>query len=132
MSKIPVKKATLKVNHGIVGDAHAAPGDRQVSLLAKESHDKFQPYVEKCLRNGIFGENITTNGVLLTNLKIGDELIIKDVVLEVSKIGKECHAPCDIGKSVGRCIMPEEGIFAKVTKPGVISVGDEIKTKTKK
>lgn len=114
---------------GLEGDAHAGPGLRQVSLLARESIMKFQesPLVKVCLKNGIFGENITTEGIVLHELRIGDILNVGDAILEVSKIGKECLKPCFIAKDVGDCIMPREGIFAKVISGGIIDVGDEIK-----
>lgn len=111
---------------GVAGDAHANGGARQVSFLAKESHDKFQPLVKVCLKAGIFGENITTEGVVLTALKLGDRLKIGNCLLEVSQIGKECHAPCSIGRTVGRCIMPEESIFCRVIEGGRVRKGDSI------
>ncbi len=126
VSKEPVKEIRLRKDHGIVGDAHAGPGIRQVSLIAKESHDRFQPMTDVCLKNGIFGENITTEGIALIELPVGTRLKINDCILEVSKIGKECHAPCAIGKEVGNCIMPKEGIFAIVIEEGVIQENDEI------
>ncbi|MBU1198784.1 MAG: MOSC domain-containing protein [Nanoarchaeota archaeon] len=127
-SKSPVKEAILKIDHGLVGDAHAASGIRQVSLLAKESHEKMgkHPAIKACLKNGLFGENITTKGIILHKLPIGTKLKIRGVVLEVSKIGKECHAPCEIMRKAGVCIMPIEGIFAIVKKEGKIKPGDKI------
>lgn len=124
--KKSVEKIELKIDQGIVGDAHSGPGIRQVSLLAKESHDRFQPLTDVCLKNGIFGENLTTYGIDLPKLKIGQKLKINNCILEVSKIGKECHTLCGIGKKVGDCIMPKEGIFAKVIIGGEIKKGDEI------
>lgn len=123
-----IKKGLFKVNHGLVGDAHAGPGDRQVSLLAKESYDRFEKSNLKkvCLKNGIFAENLTTQGITLHELKIGTKLKINDVILEISKIGKECNSVCTIAKEVGDCIMPKEGVFAKVLKGGIITVSDEI------
>ena len=76
---------------------------------------------------GDFAENITTQGIILHELPIGEKLKIGDCILEVSQIGKECHKGCAIKQSVGKCIMPYEGIFAKVIKEGVIKTGDEIK-----
>lgn len=123
-----IEKGEFKVNHGLVGDAHAAPGIRQVSLLAKESYDKFEKtnFKKICLKKGIFAENLTTQGIVLHKLKIGTKLKINNVILEISKIGKECHTICTIAKEVGSCIMPKEGVFAKVLESGVISVGDWI------
>jgi len=122
--KVPVSEIELVVNHGVKNDAHAGPGIRQVSLLAKESYEKM---AGGCLKDGSFGENILTQGLVLHKLSIGTLMQIGDVVLEVSKIGKECHAPCNIGKTFGECIMPKEGIFATVQKPGYIKPGDYIK-----
>lgn len=123
-----IKKGIFKVNCGLVGDAHAGPGIRQVSLLAKESYDKFERSNLKkvCLKSGIFAENLTTEGIILHKLKIGTKLKINNVILKISKIGKKCHAVCTIAKKVGSCIMPKEGVFAKVLKGGEIKVGDEI------
>jgi MOSC domain-containing protein YiiM len=124
--KESVNEIIVKPEYGIVGDAHAGPGIRQISLLAKESHDKFQPMTDVCLKNGIFGENITTEGMILPILKLGTRFNIGTATLEVSKIGKECHAPCSIGKTVGKCIMPKECIFVIVIKEGIIKPGDKI------
>lgn len=129
VSKLPVEEGHFKVEYGLVGDAHSGPGIRQVSLLAKESIDKFRksPAVKVCLKNGIFAENLTTEGITLHKLKLGTKLKINNVILEISKIGKECHSICTIAKKVGNCIMPKEGVFAKVIKEGEIRIGDEIK-----
>lgn len=123
IKKTPVDEIELIENLGIKGDAHAAPGDRQVSLLAEESYDKFekQGLGKICLKHGAFGENIITSGIILYKLTIGTQFKINDCILEVSKIGKECHAPCQIGKTMGHCIMPKEGIFVRVIKSGRIS-----------
>jgi MOSC domain-containing protein YiiM len=126
--KAPVGMIELIHNHGVKGDAHAGPGDRQVSLLAIESYRRFEKSAAKelCLKHGAFGENIVTEGIVLHELKIGDKLNIGDTLLRVSKIGKECHAPCAIAQNVGKCIMPLEGIFARVESEGCIKPGDEI------
>ncbi len=128
ISKENIRKGTFKINYGLVGDAHAAPGVRQVSLLAKESYDKFRKSNMKkaCLKNGIFAENLTTEGIILHKLEIGTKLKVNKTILEISKIGKECHAVCTIARKVGNCIMPKEGVFARVIKGGEIKVGDEI------
>lgn len=124
-----IGKGEFRINYGLVGDAHAGHGLKQVSLLAKESYDKFEKLNLKkvCLKKGIFAENLTTEGIVLHKLKIGTRLKINNVVLEISKIGKECNAICTIAKKVGSCIMPKEGVFAKVIKEGGIKVGNEIK-----
>jgi len=127
ISKQPVDSITLVENHGVENDAHAGPGDRQVSLLAFESYQRFLKHRDLCLKNGAFGENIVTEGIVLHTQPIGTRMEIGDTVLEVSKIGKECHAPCSIAGKVGKCIMPTEGIFAKVIQGGTIRKGQEIK-----
>jgi len=129
--KSPVESIELIKDMGVRGDAHAGPGDRQVSLLAIESYDRFEKkgLGKICLKHGAFGENIITEGIDLHKLHVGTVMEIGDVVLEVSKIGKECHAPCSIGKEMGSCIMPKEGIFASVNKEGTIKKGDEIHLK---
>ncbi len=124
--KTNVPEAELKMDFGIVGDAHAADWHRQVSLLAVESIDKMIA-VGATVSPGNFAENITTEGIELLKLPIGTKLKIgSDTELEITQIGKECHSRCEIFKQVGDCIMPREGIFAKVTKPGAIKVGDGI------
>jgi len=131
-SKTPVKTALLIKGRGLDKDAHAGDGIRQVSLLSIESIKK-QKECDKVkkepasLKAGDFAENITTEGIDLANLKIGDILKIGgEAVLEISKIGKECHKYCAIYYKIGDCIMPREGIFAKVSKGGQIAVGDDI------
>lgn len=124
--KTNVLEAELKTDFGIIGDAHAAGWHRQVSLLALESIDKM---VAKgaTVSPGNFAENITTEGIDLISLEIGSKLKIgRDAELEITQFGKECHSRCEIYQQVGDCIMPREGIFAKVTKPGAIKVGDGI------
>jgi MOSC domain-containing protein YiiM len=131
--KTPVKKAKLVENHGVENDAHAGEEIKQVSFLSWESIQKQNecPKVKKgigSLKPGDFAENITTEGIKLSDLRIGDRIIIgSDVILEISRIGKECHRYCSIYYKTGDCIMPREGIFAKVIKGGVIKIGDTIK-----
>jgi molybdopterin adenylyltransferase len=124
--KTNVPEAELKTGFGIVGDAHAADWHRQVSLLAVESVNKM---VEAGARvsPGSFAENITTEGIDLLKLPVESKFKVgEDAELEVTQIGKECHSRCEIFEQVGDCIMPREGIFAKVTKGGSIKVGDII------
>jgi len=124
VAKERVESANLVENLGIEGDAHAAPGIRQISLLAIESIGK----QGGPLAPGDFAENITTQGFDLAGLEIGDQFQIgEDAVLELSKIGKECHNPCSIYQTMGDCIMPREGVFAKVLKKGIINIGDSVK-----
>ena len=143
VTKAPVDEARLIEDLGIEGDAHAAPGDRQVSLLMEESIDKMRALLTEKWRDepdrkrpkkldldldpGAFAENLTVEGLDLLALSIGDELTAAEgVLLRVSKIGKECHHGCAIYKTLGDCIMPREGIFCEVVRGGVIHPGDSI------
>lgn len=131
VAKSPVLEAALIEGFGLEGDAHAGDAIKQVSLLAIESIKKqeFCPKVKTGigLKPGDFAENITTEGLSLIELKVGDKLKVgAEVVLEISKIGKDCHRYCAIYYKLGDCIMPREGIFAKVLKGGIIRRGDEI------
>jgi MOSC domain-containing protein YiiM len=132
---ISPKKGTRKKNVGtscllpglgLQDDAHAAPGNRQVSLLAMES-------IEKMVRLGLkvgpgdFAENLTTRGLNLLALPLGTRFRIGDsTLLEVTQIGKVCHTRCAIYYQAGDCVMPKEGIFAQVLEGGEIKAGDEI------
>jgi len=144
--KVPVPQAELRPGIGVVGDAHSGPGERQVSLLAEESvarlrrtfqerktRGKLQARCRKGydelpeLGPGSFAENLTIRGLLLPELPLGTRLHVgEEVVVEVSKIGKECHSGCAIFKLVGDCVMPREGIFARVLEGGVVRQGDEV------
>ena len=124
--KQPVNQAELRVDYGIVGDAHAGNWHRQISLLAQESIDKMTALGLDDLVPGKFAENITTQGIELFTLPVGTRLKLGACVVEVTQIGKECHQHCEIYKKVGQCIMPHEGIFVKVLTPGVVCVGDSI------
>lgn len=124
--KHPIEKGFFKFNHGLEGDAHAGNWHRQVSFLGEESIEKMRDAGAKGLCPGKFAENITTEGIVLFELPIGTKLKIGKVVLEVTQIGKECHAGCEIMKLIGDCIMPREGIFAKVLESGYIQAGDDI------
>lgn len=123
--KTPVSAVTLLPDHGIVGDAHAGDWHRQVSLLAMESIEKMQR-LGLSVDTGDFAENITTKGLDLPSLPIGTRLILGDVVLEVTQIGKECHNRCAIYYQAGDCVMPKEGIFARVLQPGEVKPGDAV------
>lgn len=125
--KQAVPEIMIQEDFGVVGDAHAdCLTHRQVSLLAMESINKMRDKGFD-LKPGDFAENITTTGIELvplpvtTRLKAGDE-----VVLEITQIGKECHAACEIRRLVGDCIMPREGVFARVIKGGHLKAGDTI------
>lgn len=125
VNKEPVKMVSLRVDHGIEGDAHAGNWHRQVSLLAEESIDMMRAKGLE-LEPGAFAENITTKGIDLANLPVGARLLAGETELEVTQIGKKCHKGCAIFQQVGDCIMPREGIFAKVIKPGTIQTGDTL------
>ena len=122
--KTPVGQIELREDHGIVGDAHAGDWHRQVSLLAKESIDKMRK-IGLDVDNGDFAENLTTDGINLPKLPVGAQLQIGEVLLEVTQIGKECHNRCAIYHQAGDCVMPKEGIFAKVLQGGRVYPGDE-------
>lgn len=132
-TKIDIKMGTLKEGFGLIGDAHADSGwHRQVSLLALESIEKMRQSGYD-VKPGDFAENITCEGIVLNTLPVGTRLCVgQNVILEISQIGKECHSGCAIMKQTGKCIMPKEGVFAKVIKGGEISSGDYIKVHNQK
>lgn len=125
--KCPVPIAHFEVESGMEGDAHAGPWHRQVSLLALESIEKMRAKGVEGLTPGKFAENLTTQGVDLHHLPIGTRFFINEALFEVTQIGKECHLGCEIRNLVGDCIMPREGIFARVLIGGDIMPGDEIR-----
>ena len=127
VQKHEVDEVYLKVDHGIVGDAHAGNWHRQVSLLAAESIAKTQKALDYKLANGDFAENIVTEGLVLFTLPVGTKLQIGEAEGEITQIGKECHKVCAIRELAGDCVMPREGIFIKVIKPGKVKPGDDIK-----
>ena len=126
--KKDVGEGLLKADFGLVGDAHAdCCTHRQVSLLAVESIEKMRALGLE-LNPGDFAENLTTEDIDLVSLPIGTSMSIgEQVVLEITQIGKECHSGCAIRRQVGKCIMPEEGVFARVIRGGTIRAGDQIK-----
>lgn len=132
--KTPVPSVAIIEDHGILGDAHAVDAradtpnpyrHRQISLLADESVDKMRALGAE-LSAGDFGENILTRGIELPTLPIGTRIGIGEAELEVTQIGKQCHNDCEIKRQVGKCVMPTEGIFAKVIKGGKVKPGDII------
>ena len=123
--KTPVASVELREEHGIVGDAHAGDWHRQVSLLAHESIEKMQR-MGLAVESGDFAENITTSGIELFSLPVGTRLTIGETLLEVTQIGKECHTRCAIFYQAGDCVMPKEGIFARVLKGGAVKPGDRV------
>ncbi|HOM02682.1 MULTISPECIES: MOSC domain-containing protein [Acetivibrio] len=134
-TKHPVAEIEAIANYGFEGDAHSGNHIRQISLLSIESIMKQNSInrdnkIDLVLKPGDYAENITTQGIDLGKLEIGDSLLIgKDVELKVSKIGKECHNKCEIFKKVNNCIMPKQGLFAVVEKSGRIKIGDEIRVR---
>ena len=123
--KTPVASVELRQEHGIVGDAHAGDWHRQVSLLASESIAKMRA-LGLDVDSGDFAENITTSGIDLLSLPIGSRISIGTTLLEITQIGKECHTRCSIYYQAGDCVMPKEGIFARVISGGIVSPGDWI------
>lgn len=123
--KHPVPEIQLKIDHGIVGDAHAGNWHRQVSLLADESVELMRQRFPD-IPTGAFAENILTRGIALSTLPVGTKLRVGQVLLQVTQIGKECHADCAIRRQVGDCVMPREGIFTMVLEDSCIHPGDEI------
>lgn len=124
-----ITEAEFIENYGIKGDAHAGNWHRQISLL---SYDKVREFEKRgfILEDGAFGENILAEGIDLKQLPVGTRIESQSVVLEVTQIGKKCHSECEIFYRVGDCIMPREGIFAKVIKGGNLKVGDVLHVKT--
>ncbi len=122
-----VDEVTLREEFGVVGDAHASSSwHRQVSLLAIESIDKMRKMGYE-VNPGDFAENLTTEGIELFTLPVGTKLSVGDeVALEITQIGKDCHTGCAIFKQIGKCVMPKEGVFARVTRGGAIRASDEI------
>jgi MOSC domain-containing protein YiiM len=130
--KTPVPEATVVAGEGIIDDAHRAFGHRQVSLLMLESIEEQAARIGDAgniaIGPGAFAENLTTRGLDLRDIKVGDELVIGGgrVRLRISQIGKECHTRCAIYKLTGDCIMPELGVFCEVLEGGTVRVGDAI------
>jgi len=119
-----VGRALFVENFGVEADAHGGGWHRQVSLLALESIETMRAKGLD-VSAGSFAENVTTRGVDLARLPLGTRLKLgESVLLEVTQIGKKCHAPCAIRQAAGDCVMPKEGIFAKVLRGGVVKVGD--------
>lgn len=124
--KVPAERAVLRPNWGIEGDAHAGDWHRQVSLLARESADKMR-HLGLDIKDGDFAENITTEGLDVMHLPVGARLRIgPEAVLEITQIGKECHQGCAIRQKAGDCVMPREGVFARVIAGGPVAAGDAV------
>lgn len=125
IQKHDVHTAHFSVDWGIDGDAHAGRWHRQVSLLSADKIEAFNQRGANVVP-GAFGENLVVDGFDFRALPVGTLLRCGDVLLEMTQIGKECHSHCEIYKKMGECIMPREGVFARVITPGTISVGDEM------
>ena len=125
--KEPCGEGVFLEDYGLEKDAHAARGiARQVSLLAEESIEKMRGHGIE-LNPGDFAENLTVEGMELFTLPVGTRLKVgAEVVLEISQIGKACHKGCAIFQAVGACVMPKEGVFARVIRNGKIRTGDNI------
>lgn len=120
-----IEKVRLIENFGLEGDAHGGNWHRQVSLL---SYEKVRAFEEKgiSVEDGAFGENLLVEGFDFKTLPVGTRFRCGDVLLEMTQIGKECHSHCEIYQAVGDCIMPGEGVFARVLHGGMIQIGDEM------
>lgn len=123
--KKPIDSVDVRVDFGIEGDAHAKAGsERQVSFLSKELIETVRNE-GLAVEYGAFGENFITAGFDIAKIMIGDEIVFDSGVhVKVTIIGKHCPAPCIIYKTLGRCIMPEYGIFAHVLHGGTVKTGD--------
>ncbi|MBM4398185.1 MAG: MOSC domain-containing protein [Deltaproteobacteria bacterium] len=121
--KLAVPRAVFVADHGIAGDAHAGPGDRQVSILAVESIRVMEEALGRPLDPGRFGENVVVEGCGLAAVRVGDRIALGDAELEVAAIGKTCHHGCEIRRLTGDCIMPREGVFARVLAGAEVRVG---------
>jgi len=126
--KISIGKDELIENYGLKNDSHAGDWHRQVSLLCYERVEEFRAKGSQVV-DGDFGENLLVKGIDFKALPVGTMLGCNDVLLEITQIGKLCHSHCEIYKEVGDCIMPREGVFAKVIKGGTISAGDDLYVK---
>ncbi|EKQ55064.1 MULTISPECIES: MOSC domain-containing protein [unclassified Clostridium] len=121
-----VKEANFIEDFGIENDAHAGNWHRQVSLLSYEKIEEFNNKGANVI-DGAFGENLVVEGIEFTKLPVGTILKCNDVILELTQIGKECHNHCEIYKKMGNCIMPTNGVFAKVINGGKIKCGDDMR-----
>ncbi len=123
--KVEIPEADIREDWGIEGDAHAGKWHRQISLLGLE---KIEDFRTKCsgIDFGTFGENLVVEGYDLRNMPVGTRFRIGEAILEMTQIGKECHSHCEIFKKVGDCIMPREGVFARVIRGGHIKKGDTV------
>ena len=125
VQKEEVGSAVIEPDFGIVGDAHAGKWHRQVSLLSYESIEDFKARGAEVV-DGSFGENLIVEGIDVKALPVGTQLASGDIRMEITQIGKQCHSHCAIYHRMGDCIMPREGVFAKVLTGGTVAKGDTI------
>ena len=127
-SKEVISEGALWEEYGLIGDAHAdSSSHRQVSLLAVETINKMRDKGFP-VGPGDFAENLTTEGIKLVSLPIGTRIDVgEEVVLEITQIGKECHTRCAIFRQIGKCVMPKEGVFARVIRGGKVKAGNQIR-----
>jgi MOSC domain-containing protein YiiM len=123
--KEPRAEIVLVEDHGVAGDGHAGPWHRQVSLLAQESIDTMRAKGLD-VGPGDFAENVTTEGIAVAELPIGTRVRLGPSLVEVTQIGKVCHDRCAIYRAAGDCVMPREGIFARVLEGGTVRAGDRV------
>jgi MOSC domain-containing protein YiiM len=124
--KTPIPEGRLEPEVGLVEDAHSGTWHRMLSLLALESIETMRAQ-GLTVNPGDFAENVTTQGLILHTLPVGSRIRLGEVEVEVTQIGKECHTGCAIRKLTGDCVMPREGIFARVLNPGVVRPGDPVR-----
>ncbi len=121
--KRPVERITIDLS-GVVGDAHAGPGQRQVSLLSQDGIERFSQRMGRKIMPGEFAENLTVAGLDFAAVAVLDRFRFGGVELEVTQIGKQCHGRrCAIFQEVGQCVMPVEGIFTRVVRGGELAAG---------
>ena len=123
--KTAVPEINLIADHGIEGDAHAGKWHRQVSLLSWQKIEAFRARGAK-VEHGAFGENIIVDGIDFAALPIGTRFAAGEALLELTQIGKECHSHCRIFHTMGECIMPTQGVFARVLRGGRVRPGDTL------
>jgi MOSC domain-containing protein YiiM len=125
VAKKDIGSGELVARHGLKGDAHAGDWHRQISLLSLQKIEAFRAKGAD-IAFGAFGENLVVDGIDFANLPLGTKFRCGEALLEMTQIGKECHNHCEIYHRMGDCIMPREGVFARVLQTGVVKVGDEI------
>jgi len=123
--KQPRPEIRLVVDHGVEGDGHGGPWHRQVSLLARESIETMRAKGLD-VGPGDFAENVTTEGLTVAELPIGTRLRLGGCLVELTQIGKVCHDRCAIYRAAGDCVMPREGVFARVLRGGSLRAGDRV------